>query len=254
MENTAQNFSPIVLIAGSLFLLLILLIFIVFFVKQYIQNVRNSERETRILQQEHSDQLLRNSIETQEKEQERFAADLHDGLITELNIFLLSNSRELKDPAVDVIQKCINTAREISHNLSPPLINDSNLIDLVEELSLSVEQKIKITLFVKDYVPIQFSLNSKMQLYRIFQELINNIIKHANSESANILIRNTSAYFCFKISDNGVGFDMDQSEQGIGLNNIKTRVQVLGGICKFKSVLNHGTTFIVLISNRSKNL
>ena len=88
-----------------------------------------------------------------------------------------------------------------------------------------------------------------MQVTRVIQEVITNIIKHANATEIHFHLKQTENYMALRISDNGKGYDTEKNSKGLGTKNIETRVQYLKGVYKVKSELKKGTSNLFLFKN-----
>jgi len=197
--------------------------------------------------------LLKNTIETQEKERERIAADLHDSLIgklTALNMQFQMSGQDLNlnFNATESLQNSIDLARRISHNLSPPLIEFSSLKELILQVITPWQTKAKVQLrYEIDELSTNFNPEFKIQVIRILQELVTNAFKHGNSTEIEVYCKSFFGQAAVIFTDNGTGMNPDKKTKGLGLTNIETRVSYLSGAYKIKSKLNHGTRFIFLL-------
>ena len=112
------------------------------------------------------------------------------------------NDNEELDENMDA---CISMARSISHDLSPPLIADMNLSELCYDFLQPFQEEFDIHFTTANRSTTALSFDEKLHLYRIFQEMIINIKKHANSPSISINTRLTNQYFVMKVEDYGIG-------------------------------------------------
>ncbi len=146
---------------GTIFLL-ILLVFIIVLTRMIIRNMVRARLKESQMQLENQQKLIEATIIAQEVERERIAADLHDELIGKLNAIKMESeigTRENFDVASG-INRCIQTARRISHDLSPPLIEYSTIKDIVLELVEVYELNYDVQLFIIERDPkleIRFS-------------------------------------------------------------------------------------------------
>ncbi len=218
--------------------------FLFLLVSMYIKKIVASKVAEAQLKVEYQQNLLANSVATQEKERKRFAADLHDDLIGKLSVVKLQ--QEVYHPTdtntLEMIQDSIQTARRISHDLSPPLLEFSSLSELLKETMEKRIDKYDIHCHCDIRSSKFHSSEFKIQCLRIVQELLTNADKYAAATELHLHLRQTNAYTLLKLSDNGVGFDVDQSKGGLGMSNIETRVDYLKGHFKFKSVQRKGTS------------
>lgn len=183
-------------------------------------------------------------IDTEEKERDRFAKDLHDDLgptLASLKLLLkvveeTSNPEELKSilmKGYDLINSAISTTKEISVNLSPHLLNNFGLIPAIRSFCNNVEHgKVKIAIqtnIENERIPKNFEVS----LYRIFVELIVNSLKHANANNVEIQINKVEKQLRCYYADDGNGFDpqikLFAKSTGMGLLNIMNRIEHLNG-------------------------
>ena len=190
------------------------------------------------LQQHYTQKLLENT----EDERKRIARDLHDGVSQELMI--LKNQVHTKSEHLDhKIDLIINEIRMISRDLHPVMLDQ---IGLKASIEYSCEQMMEIhQLFISAEVDYNNSLpkHKELQIYRIIQEGLNNIIKYAKAEAAKITLIENKESLLLRIEDNGHGFDVDEAltnKKSFGLINIIQRSKTLGGKSEITSS-NKGT-------------
>lgn len=193
----------------------------------------------------HQQQLLEDSILVQERERTRIAADLHDDLISKLNISLLSlHTNKDFDSVSTLLQDSITLARSISHDLSPPMLEQSSLKELLEDFIDPIGRSHDIQLSHSITSSYSLSMDVKLQIFRIFQEVINNSLKHAQASQIRIHFHFSPNLLAIQILDNGIGFDNSQAKVGLGLKNIALRSEILQGVFKFSSPNQQGSRFL----------
>lgn len=226
-------------------ILIALIITFVYFTRLYFIRILKEEQKLQSTILAHQQQLLKDSILVQERERNRIAADLHDGLISKLNVSLLSlHTTPNLDELSIMLQDSIVLARRISHDLSPPLLEESSLYELLEDFVDPIKTQLNINLSYALTTEKNLSNPTKLQIFRIIQEVINNILNHAQASQLNIHLHLGSCYVGLKIIDNGIGFDIDKKSQGLGLKNITLRSQSLQGTFRFKSKPQKGSSFL----------
>jgi two-component system NarL family sensor kinase len=203
-------------------------------------------------------------IEAEEKERTRIARELHDGIgqqlsaaklnISGLQASLNTNNAEEKtmlQNAIDLIDESVKEVRVVSHSMMPNALLKSGLVSAVKEFinKISSTGSLKINL---EIVGLSARLEQTVEtvLFRVLQELVNNIIKHAKASEVSIQLIRHEKELTILIEDNGVGFDVDKvsdKEGGIGLKNIQSRVAFLNGQVYFDSHLKKGTTVTIEI-------
>ncbi|MFK8046018.1 MAG: sensor histidine kinase [Crocinitomicaceae bacterium] len=244
MEKT-DSIIPLYWIIGSLVVFLIILGFVVFILKAIVNRIKNEEQKKADLKTKHHQEMLKNSIDIQERERSRIASDIHDGLIAKLYQLRLMNENKGLDENMDT---CITMARSISHDLSPPLIADMNINELCYDFLQPFQTEFDIHFASTNRSTTALSFDEKLHLYRIFQEMIINIKKHANSSSIFIYTRLTNQYFALKVEDHGIGLINQQN--GLGLKNVNLRAKQLKAKFKFKNKATGGTTFLITFNRK----
>lgn len=229
------------LTVGIVFLLLLLL-FIIILVKTMFNKIVETRIAEASIKWQHQQELLESAIETQEIERKRIAEDLHDALIGKLVVLQMENQIYVKHNVFkELIEESINTARRISHDLSPPLIEYTPLTELISDILIPWEKVKDITSNFDVRFEVDHTNTFKINLTRILQEVITNIVKHAEASQIEVEYRQTKSKLMIKIQDNGIGFDTTKKTKGIGMINIETRVKYLKGYYKIKSIKSKGT-------------
>lgn len=237
--HTTEELAFWIWLVVAIFIGLILLI--VFILRASFKNSLEKEKMMNAAKVQHQKALLKNSIATQEKERKRIAENLHDDLISQLHRIKLLN----QDTAInDLIKKGITTTRTISHLLSPPLLEQVSIQELIMDFMGPYEKEYKISLTLQTIDRID-NITSKLNVFRIFQEVITNCNKHAKADAIEVLWRVSSQYIALVVRDNGVGLDFSKTG-GMGFKNIESRTQLLNGKYKFKLNTPQGTTFILV--------
>lgn len=240
----------------GIIIVLFLGLFMVFvtFTRLYFARIIREEKKLQVALLAHQKQLLEDSILVQERERTRIAADLHDALISKLNVSLLTltTTADLAKTRL-LLQNSITIARQISHDLSPPMVESCSIMELMNIFISPLKSIHQVNFYAQTYVgdfPLETPM--KLQLFRIFQEVINNILKHANANQIDIVLRKTTHYFALSISDNGVGLSV-KKQKGLGLKNIALRISLLNGVFNFNSNIGQGTRFFCIIPLQAVN-
>lgn len=207
-------------------------------------------RKQKILKQEKQNTQLytKQLLEKTEEERKRIASDLHDSVSHEL--LSLKNSFEEKSEVTDKkIDTIINDIRIISRNLHPIMFDKIGLKASIEQLVERAQSinNFMVTAEIEYHNSLQTS--DELQLYRIIQETLSNIIKHANAVAAKITIIENSELLNIEIKDNGTGFNVAEKLSGnsaFGLHNIIERARAINGESKIVSDKN-GTSITIEI-------
>lgn len=198
-------------------------------------------------------------IETQEKERQRIARDLHDSLgqilaLSRINLSRINlkspevENQLLLDQVVDLIDESCREVRNISHNLMPPDLDNKSLPEILESLVNKSRQTNNVDyIFHSHSLRVDISVAAKFTLYRVLQEILQNIIKHASATTVTITLMQNDEFTNLLVEDNGKGFDTSLTGLGIGLKNIHSRIKILHGYFDIDSSINKGTAFNVSI-------
>lgn len=213
------------------------------------------------------ERLIRNSVatDTQEKERERLSRELHDGLgqtfigiklkLEQLKNRKYDDSEYLVKEIDNSLNDAIDDIRRISNDLMPSVLKEFGIERAIKILCEKTNeyQKTKIE-FTSELTEKILNDKSKIYIYRIVQEAINNILKHSKASEARILFSETLDDVLVEIKDNGIGIDISKKSvsSGAGLYNIKDRVEILEGNVEFISSVNNG--FLVKISIPRRNM
>ncbi len=221
--------------------------------KQAEANLAESAEQLRFL----AAQLLA----AQEKERQRLARDLHDDLGQSMMVLKLqmraverslspemSGTRQDCLRALEFIDEVIDNVRRLSRDLSPALLEDLGLFEALKHLlgEFARLHKVKVRVDLEDITKV-FHPEVEIIIYRIFQELLTNIAKHAEATEVAVAIKKEAGAVSFRVGDNGRGFDRQQvqaddaTQRGLGLAAMDERVRMLGGELRIVSRLGQGT-------------
>lgn len=242
MEIKSEHWTIFLILGIGLLLLLALLLSLFLFIRIHLQRMRAEEQKKLALTLQHQQELSTALVEEQERERARIAAELHDDVVASLYRIKLYNKNQ---HISDLLQQSIQRARKLSHELSPPMLQELTLENLILDFLEPFQQHYQLHINFNSSNNKQLSTVVKLQLFRIFQEVVTNIDKHAAASSIEVAYRYQQHYCCLVIKDNGIGFSPDQ-KAGLGLKNITIRTQLLEGQYKLKSHSPQGTTFIFL--------
>ncbi len=184
-------------------------------------------------------------FESEQNERMRIARDLHDSVGQMLSVVKMQlSTQKAPGETIQLLDNTINEVRSISHNLIPEELN-FGLIRALEELAekINAAGNVKVNLLVADEIQqANFTKSFSLSVYRIIQEIVNNMLRHANASLITINLRNEGGTLLLEISDNGTGFDKEKisESKGIGWKNVMARVKLLGGKMNISSG-NNGT-------------
>lgn len=247
------------IIIASILLLLVLSGFstILFFRKKQLEQKFKLDTERSY----QKDLRTKSIIEAEEKERRRIAQDLHDGIgqilsAAKLNLSSLEATLNPVDEAqrfalkntLDLIDDSVKEVRTVSQNMMPNTLIKLGLASAIREFITKIGSlpNLKIDL---EIVGLDQRLEESVEtaLYRAIQEIVNNIIKHANANKISIQLIRHDHDLSVVIEDNGIGFDTLKLNEfeGIGLKNILSRIEFINGKVHFDSVQGRGTTVLM---------
>lgn len=211
------------------------------------EKINRLEKEKKILS-------MNAMIEGQEAERSRIAKDLHDGLgglLSTVKAHFSNIQSEIQkiekidvyNRANELVDEACDEVRRISHNLMPGALRLEGLITAVRHLGEEMTEAHPFTVRVESIgMTTRMEESKEVFIYRIIQEALNNIIKHADASDVLIQLSETEEEFHFIIEDDGKGFDPAQIETGLGLKSIRSRVDFLKGALDIDTKKGVGTT------------
>lgn len=248
--------SVIIFILGTLSLLVLSMSVIVFFVI-YQKKIAKKHYEMMEKDVQHQRNLTSAVIQTREKEQRRIAEELHDNVGSQLTtikfgIAGLNISPEEKELMTKNLQDTINNVRKLSNELLPSVLDQFGLIDAIgNQIQIFNQTNILDADFKHDLDVSLLNETQQLGLYRLFQELTNNIIKYANAKTLLIQLNydQSANNVVLEIKDDGDGFKPTkadiQKSNSLGLKNIESRIQLLNASIEYLPNKNKGTNTII---------
>jgi PAS domain S-box-containing protein len=202
--------------------------------------------------------ITRAIIKAQENERYEIGAELHDNVcqilatsqmsLGMLKQSLTSSAMPLFDQSNNYITLAIQEIRNLSHQLAPAFINNSTLESAFEMLlgDANIEEQYNITLyFDKDFEKAGIDKELQLNLYRILQEQLRNILKYAGGANIEVDVLINKNKLKMRISDDGAGFEVAKVKGGIGLSNMKRRVELFSGKFEIFSSPGNGCEIII---------
>jgi signal transduction histidine kinase len=196
-------------------------------------------------------------LEGQEMERRRTAREIHDSLGQLLVVLKMRYEKLMKAQVaeneqstviLDLINETIIEARRISNDLSSTVLQELGLVDAVKGLTQSLQGASGIHFQLKAEGDFSFiTAYQSAYIYRIVQEAMNNILKHAAAEKALIVFTKEHHFIRFSVEDNGTGFDKNSYLSGNGISNMKDRVRIMGGSIDITTFPGKGTKIEVTI-------
>lgn len=258
MPLTNYEISVAIIIGTLLFLLLAC--FIIAFFILYKKRKEEHIREKLFMEHTFQQSLLQSQLEIQEHTFNTISQEIHDNVGQMLSLAKLQVSiieqREIKDTGTlkelkENIGQAMNDLRDIAKSLSSERIQLISLHDTVANEILRINRTglINVVMHIEG-TEQPLEVQKKLILFRIIQESIQNIIKHAKATAVEILFNYTETNLVITITDNGTGFDTSaalQKNGGLGLQNIISRAALIGGNASINSIIDKGTIIQILI-------
>jgi PAS domain S-box-containing protein len=232
--------------------------------KRVEEGIRESEKDLR--------RLATQLISAHEEERRSLARELHDDLSQRLAALAIQAGRmeqqAVNRHAIDVeacsslkdqIIAISNEVHSLSRQLHPSILDDLGLTKAVESecTRFSKREGIEVT-FTPENIPGTLSKDVSLSIYRIIQEGLNNIAKHACARRARVELQRTDGSLCLSIQDDGIGFDASEVRRkpGLGLSSMRERTRIIHGMLRITSELEKGTIITVRVplekSSRTK--
>ena len=243
--NPGSNVSLVLYFGtiGMLALTIGLIVFIIFHQRKVIRYQLRLQR----MEQDQQKLLLNASIRLQEEERQRIAADLHDDagpLLATARLYLNENLVNLDKTAQlqsiynakSIIDDTIQLIRNISHSLMPPTLKNFGLESAVNDLfqKISGSGSMNASSRFHDYRE-RLQSENELIIFRVIQELVNNILKHSNASFIHLTQNTSGDKFFIRLHHDGRGITqndfnkLNKSNVGLGLKNIQSRLKVLHG-------------------------
>lgn len=192
-------------------------------------------------------------------ERKRVAIELHDNLGGTLSAIkwrlealnadkLAEKEKKIYESILGMMKNAYSEVRLISHNLLPAEFEEKGLLGAIQKLCDDINQSGK--LWVKFDTDEKLEISNKkvgLELYSITMELVNNILKHSMATQAEIVLKNDNNMIDLLVRDNGIGLGSAKNSNGLGLKNLKNRLNSIGGIVEIKSTENWNTELIIKV-------
>lgn len=204
-------------------------------------------------------EVLRATIKAQEAERARISADIHDGLqqllvATKINFDAISlevdqlsgSSLERFKKAHLQLDQAVNDARQIAHELMPKVIQDFGLVEALHSMIQNSPEGVTIE-FYENLKGARLPSEIEITLFRIIQESMSNILKQGKARKVNLQVMLVNQKVTLTIEDNGMGFNLKEKSDTMGLQSLRNRATAAGGILEIDSTPDAGTNILVEI-------
>lgn len=261
LKNNKVTLERNILRGTGIGILIILLISIWFYRVKNQKDKIISAQQIKQLEDEKKIMAARAVVEGQEKERQRIARELHDGIGVLLSTASIhfSNLEEsssndgtssMAKKANDFLQKAGTEVRKISHNMMPGVLMKFGLSEALEDLleELIEATELKINYHLQETEP-RFAENIEIMVYRIVQEMLNNTLKHANASIVNFNLTHEPNILKLNYSDNGSGFDQEllKKSGNLGLSGLYSRVDFLNGTIQLETAPGKGCSYLIQV-------
>lgn len=257
MQSQDQEFFFLIIVGGLLAFLLVG--FVVTVLLLYQKRQHKQEHELTKLKEEYDQEVLKSQLEIQEATLKNIAQELHDNIgqilsVVKLSLAVLPIEKEHKayEPLQhirEVLNKAVFDLADLTKSLHTDRIAQIGLVESIrfdlQTLTKTGLMKVSLEVEGEEY---KLSEQKEVFIFRIFQELVNNILKHAKATQLIISLDYSSLYnFTFSVKDNGVGFDMQEKKDstsplnGVGLKSMINRAKLIGATMVFDSYPGKGT-------------
>lgn len=259
MNNQANDI--LITILGGTAILLFFALTLIFLIVLYRKKQKEYYDQRLKLEEEFRKELLQAQLEAQESTFHSLSQELHDNIgqvlsLAKLNISLIAmngpeSASEHISQTKDLLNTAINDLRDISKTLNTDYVKEKNLEEsIVRELDMLKRTRKFETVFETSGTAFQMSPERRLILYRIIQESLNNIVKHAGATQVDILMAYNEEALNISIRDNGNGFDMQQTGKGVGLLNMEHRSKLIGCSLTVDSQPGKGTLINITANNQ----
>lgn len=243
------------IIIGSSILLTVGVLFVVLLLAYRNRNLRH-QKQILQLQSKYQQEILQTQLEIQEHTFKTISQEIHDNIgqmlsLAKLNLTRIDPERlgadqEKLTGAENLVTKAIQDLRDLSRTLNTETVGTIGLLKAIEaELNLLRKTGAVEADFEIQGIPLVLEPQKELVLFRICQEALHNVIKHALASVIHVVASFENRCFKLVIRDNGRGFDLPVSNCGSGLRNMRNRSGLIGATCDVISQPNSGTQIII---------
>lgn len=247
-----ENF--ILPLAGATLIMGMIIIFVIYFIILYRKKQRNFQQERDAFKEA----LLKTEIEIKEQTLGNVSRELHDNLgqiaaLVKMNLSRLKVEKETDNEAllfdsIGLLRHLITDIKDLSLSLKGENLSRFGLLKMAEIDFKRYEKmgELKIN-FKHQFEEEDLTLEKQILVYRMIQEIFNNILNHANATKVSVQLQSTRNQFNLHVADNGIGFDTAKQAKGSGLMNLTERCRLIDAQLTLKSEVDVGTTISIQI-------
>ncbi|MGB4772809.1 MAG: ATP-binding protein [Chitinophagaceae bacterium] len=239
----------------SILIVSVLTIFSVVIYIRYKQRRKEYELEKQKIKFEYQNAKLNAQLEIQEMTFKIISQEIHDNIgqilslaklnLNTVNWEVLTEAKEKTNAAKDLIVRSINDLRDLSKSLHPDWVSERGLLQAIEFEAKQLEKLSIKTIIQANSVYLSIENTKQLTIFRIIQEILQNIIKHSGATQVLINIDQTKEILIISVADNGIGFNTSAKGAGMGINNMLQRVTQLGGSLEFLTLEPSGTNVLL---------
>jgi signal transduction histidine kinase len=213
---------------------------------------KEKELQQEVMRQQ--DMAARQVLQAEENERRRIAAELHDGvgqIMSAARMNLDAVVREMQplptgqlvklERVVSLVDEGCKEVRAVSHSMMPNALLKKGLGSALHDFIQKIDQQVIKTQLHIEGLQERLSPETESVLYRVIQECVNNVIRHSKANQLDISVIHEKGSVDITIEDNGIGFNIQEVTGGIGLQNMKARIQFLKGTLDIESSPGRGT-------------
>jgi PAS domain S-box-containing protein len=220
------------------------------------------EKELALQQKLKQQQITEVVLGAQERERFELGQELHDNInqILATSKLYLDVAIEEKEPRMELLAKsrknisvAIEEIRKLTRDLISPSLNDLGLAQSIKELIRSIQSvgKMKIRLNISGLDEEDLLPEQKINIYRIIQEQLNNILKHSQADTVVIELNKVKEQVRLRLADDGKGFDPRMRRKGVGISNIISRAELYNGKVEIESAPGKGCQLVVVLNSKA---
>lgn len=259
---SAEISEVVIIVLAGTFLMLLLVVFIVSFFFVHQRRQQRFKQEKAALQAKFEQEILNVENEIKEETMRHISRELHDNVVQMLTLVKIQLNKLPRDlpehqtitQSKEYLTEAIGDLRALSKTLNTDNILHEGLAKTIEFELKRIEKATDLRIEWREQGEI-YRLNAKQEIvvFRIFQELIQNILKHAQAKNIRVLLEENDSFFKIDVEDDGVGFDFDEKlkkrgfEGGGGLANMAYRASLLHGTFRIQRGNNGGSLSSLVI-------
>lgn len=256
-SQTTASFTFTVLIVGIVVILFFVVFFYLFIIQLHRRRILH-QKEVVDLKVQYEQTILQSQLEIQEQTFKNISQEIHDNIgqvlsLAKLNLNTIPNPGNAEKIALteELLGKAISDLRDLSKSLNSEKITDIGICEAIKQELATVERAAHIkTTFLCDDHEITLGSEKTIITFRMMQEILNNILKHARAKKITVDIAKLPQEIVIHIIDDGVGFNpaqLKEAETGIGLKSIQQRSKLINAACTIHSAPGKGTDIQIVI-------